>query len=172
VIKWGERRARTRQVLTAADMIGRVLDGYRVARDVREHRIVTEWRQIVGERIATRTWPDGLKNGVLWVRVANSAWLQELSFLRDEVASRTNEHLGPPQLVAEVKFHIGSRRGRDPDDAVASLARRLAPRPRKRVRKFPPATPETLERIDAETAGVDDPDLRTAIRDVRRKIGL
>lgn len=171
-MKRSERRARHRRTEHAASLIHHVLDGYKVSRDVREHRVVTEWRAMVGDRLAARTWPDGLRDGVLWVRVANSAWMQELGFLREALIGTLNAHLGRPPLVKELKFHLGARRATSGDDAVAALAHRLAPRPRTRKRKFAPATDETLQTIERETSAVEDDELRAALRDFRRRIGM
>src|SRR5262245_57443290 len=46
------------------------------------------WRRAVGERIASRTEPGRLRNGVLTVHAASSAWAQELTFLMPEILAR------------------------------------------------------------------------------------
>lgn len=156
----------------AADAVAEVLGRSGAAGAIREHRLVTMWTEIVGERVAARAWPDGLRDGVLWVRAANSAWMHELSFLREPITERANALVGPPPLVREVRFHLGRPRDEDDrDDVVAALSRRLRPS-RKSTPARPAPSPEALARIDAETARVEDPELRDAIRTLRRKLGL
>jgi hypothetical protein len=152
-----------------------ILKKYGAQKPVREHRLVTGWREIVGERVAARAWPDGLKDGALYVRVANSAWLHELSFLRDVVAERANQLVGPPTLVREVRFHLGGRRAADAeteDDVVAELSRQAYRRRRPPPRTFPPPSQATLDRIDQETSAILDPDLRETLRILRRRLGM
>jgi predicted nucleic acid-binding Zn ribbon protein len=165
------RARRTRGVPTpAAELVRSVLKRYGVEGAVREHRIVTEWESIVGDRVAARAWPDGLKNGVLFVRVTNSSWLQELGFLREALARAANEVVGAP-LVREVRLHLGARPGAVGDDLVAALAAQRRPRARPRPPR-PAPTAAALARIDRETAAVEDADLRAVMRDVRRRLGL
>jgi predicted nucleic acid-binding Zn ribbon protein len=165
------RPPRRKQVEPAARLVRAVLAAHGIADEVREHRLVTQWAEVVGPRVAARTWPDGLSGGVLWVRVVSSSWLQELSFVRDAIAAQANQLLGAP-LVDEVRFHLGERRGNtDRGDVVAALARRPPSRPvRKRV--FTAAAGERLRAIEQETAAVEDREVRDAITALRRRIGL
>jgi hypothetical protein len=156
----------------AADVIASVLGRVGVVeRELREHRLLTHWAQVVGERVAQRSSPDGLSKGVLWVRVANPAWLHELSFLRAQVIERANQLVGDPPLVVDVKFHVGARTGADDDDALAPTVRirRSVARPRPLP---PPASGDRLARIEAEAAAVEDDELRAIIVDVRRRLDL
>lgn len=153
----------------ASQWLGGVLDRYGIQRELREHRLLSHWREVVGERVADRTNPDGLSGGVLWVRVHSSPWLNELSFLKDDIVRRANEVCGR-QLVREVRFHLGNRRA-SADDTLAPTVRIRRPPARERPLP-PPARGESLARIDAETEGVADPDLRAAIREARRKLDL
>ena len=157
----------------AVALVDAILKKYGAHKPVREHRLVTGWKEIVGDRVAARAWPDGLKDGVLFVRVVNSAWLHELSFLRDAVAERANALVGPPPLVREVRFHLGARRGEDlDDDLVAELSRRVAQLRRPAPRTLPPPSEATLALIDHETAAIGDPELRSTLRALRRRLGL
>src|SRR5687767_6975087 len=101
------RQRRRREVAPAEEAVADALAFAGLTEVVRAHRIVTEWRDMVGERIAARTWPDGLKDRVLWIRVASSAWLHELTLLRAQILAGIDAVLGAPPLVTELKFHIG-----------------------------------------------------------------
>ena len=165
----GKRPARrSRETAPAADAIAAVLSRTGLAAELRAHRIITEWRDMVGERIAARTWPDGLKDGVLWIRVASSAWLHELTLLRAQILSGICKVLGDPPLVTELRFHLGVRKQVDADDVLAiaqqARSRRRRPAPRSLP---PPATGAAAERIDRETSSIADPELRALIKSVR-----
>jgi hypothetical protein len=163
-------RRRRGSTARAGELVRGVLVRYGVEGAVREHRLVTEWETIVGPRVAARAWPDGLKHGVLYVRVTNSAWLHELGFLREAFAREANRVVGHPPLVKEVRLHLGARRGDDADDLVAALAARQRPRAAPRPRPVPSSA--ELQRIDRESDRVHDIELRAVIRDVRRRLGL
>jgi Dna[CI] antecedent DciA-like protein len=164
----GRRSGRARR---AGDALGDLLGRHGVARELREHRILARWRDVVGETLAERTYPDGLERGVLWVRVKNSSWLHQLSFLRDDMVARIARELGDPPLVREVRFHIGPRERIADDDALAPTVRtRRAP---ARFREPPPpADGERLARIEREAGAVHDPDLRETILEIRRRWDL
>lgn len=165
------RGDRAQKPAPAASLVEEVLSRYGVATQVREHRIVTRWHDVVGERVASRAWPDGLHQGVLFVRVVSSSWMHELSFLRDAIRERVCEVAGA-NLVREVRFHVGARRPDDiaADDVVAALARRRPRRPAGRPRPTPSRA--ELAHIDAELARVEDPALRAALRELRYKLGV
>ena len=48
----------------------------------------------MGEKIAANTRATAIRNGVLYVDVSSSVWMQELGLLRDRIAEQLNEHLG------------------------------------------------------------------------------
>lgn len=165
--RWRWKWAPTEGRATANDAIARIVKRYGCARDIREHRIATHWREIVGELVASRTWPDGLDSGVLWVEVKSSSWLHQLSFLKDEILTRANQVVGDPPLVREVRFHLGARRGGGDD--VLSTTRRIRRQPAELNQPPPPAAGARLEEIKREAAAVQDPELRELIVSVRRR---
>ncbi|MCB9572894.1 MAG: DUF721 domain-containing protein [Kofleriaceae bacterium] len=159
---------RVKQVQPAADAVAAALAQAGLGAPVREHRLITEWREMVGERVAARTWPDGLKHGVLWVRVASSSWLHELTLLRGRILDGIHAVLGEPRLVEDLRFHLGARKQVDDDDLVAraATARRRRPPPPPPPRP-PPATGAARARIEQDTAAIADDELRALIRKVR-----
>lgn len=165
------RSRRGARHIRSADLLTALLDRHGIARELREHRILARWRDIVGPSLADRTWPDGLDRGVLWVRVKNSSWLHQLSFLRDDLVVRLNRELGDPPLLQDIRFHVGARRLISDDDALAptlKIRRALA-----RERQPPPAaTAARLEQIEREAGTVRDEELRSIILDVRRRWNL
>ena len=161
-----DRKRRRKEVSPAGTVISELLQDYRLAEGIRRHRVMLEWPELVGPRVAARTRPSPVQEGgVLWVRVSNSSWLHQLSFLRNELLARINERLGDPPLVTDLRLHIGQR-SRSGDDQ----ARPERPRPRQRHSQPlpPPAAGERLAEIEAETACIDDEELRAVITEARR----
>ncbi len=69
-----------------------------------ENRLRRDWVSIVGEPIASNTWPDQIRYKKLYLLVHNSVWLHQLTFLK-------------PTLIQ--KLNAGSRRGIHHRDCVA-----------------------------------------------------
>jgi hypothetical protein len=165
------RPRRARRAQRASDVIGGLLGKHGIARELREHRILARWREIVGETLADRTFPDGLERGVLWVRVKNSSWLHQLSFVKDDLLVQIAKELGDPPIVRELRFHIGPREKVGADDSLAPTVRiRRAP---PRQREAPPAaTGAKLDAIKHEADAISDDELRDIVLDVRRRWNL
>ncbi len=54
-------------------------------------KAVVLWEEVVGAKVARRAKAEAVRGGILFVRVANSTWLQELSLLKEEIIA--NEDL-------------------------------------------------------------------------------
>jgi predicted nucleic acid-binding Zn ribbon protein len=146
----------------ASAAVAAALELHGITDQVRAGRVLTEWSELVGARIAQRTRPDGVVDRVLWVEVATSAWLHELTLLRSQLLAGLRERLGEPALFDELKFRLAGQRRRDP---VTLRGPRQPARPARPVP--PPATGAARERIVREAAAVDDDELRELIARVR-----
>jgi hypothetical protein len=122
-------------------------------------RVVAEWASIVGEHFAARSLPErvtrppgGQDGGTLHVRVASGALAVELQHLE-------------PLIVERINTYFGYR-------AVARLKLTHGPIPEHRTER---ASPRILTSADEATieglaAGVDDPALRQALRDLGKRL--
>lgn len=153
---------RTLGFALAADAVATVLRLHGIADVVRAERLVTEWTELVGPKIAQRTRPDGVNDRILWIEVATSAWLQELNLLRPQLLANLVARLGEPRLFDDLKFRLAGRRHRN---AVVMPQGRRPPAPQKPLP--PPASGAAREAIVREVATVDDVELRDLIARVR-----
>jgi predicted nucleic acid-binding Zn ribbon protein len=147
---------------TAREAVGDALEFRGITDAVRGERLLAEWLDFVGQRIAARTRPDGIYDRVLVIEVASSAWLHELNLLRAQILAGLLERVGEPRLFDELKFKIAGRNNRR---AVPAHSRPAAPRPA--VPEPIPATGLAREQIVRETEAIDDADLRELVRRVR-----
>ncbi len=108
---------------------------------------VREWRLAVGARIADRTRPVSLEKGVLVVRVATSAWANELQMLAPELVARLRIR---GYAIDNLRFRVGSL------DIIEK------PPERRIARKVPPPVPLGPE-LAKDVAGVPDDELRDII---------
>ena len=157
----GSRPPRTFGAEPAARAIASALAFHGISDAVRAERLITEWTELVGPKIAQRTRPDGIFHRILHIEVATSAWLQELNLLRPQLLAGLVERLGEPRLFDDLKFKIAGR---------SSKSRVVVPRPRDTPREKPlppPASGVARESIVREVAAVDDEELRELIARVR-----
>jgi predicted nucleic acid-binding Zn ribbon protein len=55
--------------------------------------IALNWQDVVGELLAERSTPVKYEHHVLFVRVSNPTWMQELVLIKDKVMERLNRTL-------------------------------------------------------------------------------
>ena len=67
-----------------------VLDALGLAQGVERHSVFREWEQRLGPEIARAAHPHRVDGDTLIVRVATSAWLNELSLRQGELLRRLN----------------------------------------------------------------------------------
>jgi len=157
------RPPRARAVTHAREAIRAALDFHRITDEVRGERVVTEWTELVGPRIAERTRPDRIVDRVLWIEVATSAWLHELTLLKPQLLRGLLDRLGEPTLFDDLRMRLAGGSRRDAVTVPPGRRRPAAPAP-------PPPRPATgaaREAIVREVAAVDDDELRELIARVR-----
>lgn len=93
---------------------GRVTDALRQVvqridpdRRLPAYRVWTFWADVVGPAVAARAEPASFRDGVLSVRVAGAAWMQELQFMQTELRERLNARLGAP-LIRDIYLVSGA----------------------------------------------------------------
>jgi predicted nucleic acid-binding Zn ribbon protein len=70
------------------------------------YRVWTFWADAVGATVAAHAEPASFRDGVLSVRVAGAAWMQELQFMKDELRASLNARLDRP-LIRDIYFVSG-----------------------------------------------------------------
>ena len=106
------------------------------------HISLAEWQRAVGARLAQKTLPERLSDGLLTVRVPSSAWAQELSLLSDVVAERLR---AAGHGVQRMRFQVHAS-SQAPERPLTTVRRAELP---ARLR-------ESIEQVE-------DPELRRAI---------
>jgi predicted nucleic acid-binding Zn ribbon protein len=86
-------------------LVGQLLSRLGLDRRLQEQRAVAVWPEVVGPVVAAQARAVTVREGVLFVDVASSVWMQELGLLRDGIAARLNAHLGAP-LVRKIVLSI------------------------------------------------------------------
>ena len=86
-------------------VLGRVLDNLGLSREMTGWQAVEAWPNLVGPRVARHARAVAFRHGTLHVEVEGSAWMQELTFLKPDLARRINQHLGS-ELVRDVRLSL------------------------------------------------------------------
>ena len=71
-----------------------------------ENRLRRNWVSIVGEPIASNTWPDPIRYKKLYLLVHNSVWLHQLTFLKPTLLHKLNGVAGG-ELVTDIVLRVG-----------------------------------------------------------------
>jgi predicted nucleic acid-binding Zn ribbon protein len=84
---------------------------------VKEKTAKVFWAEIVGEKTASVTIVDNVRDGVLYVTCRDSIWAQQLHFLRPVLIEKLNERLGKG-VIKEIRLSgVGFRKGQKREDA-------------------------------------------------------
>lgn len=71
-----------------------------------ELRLQHQWRNLVGEPMASHTWPSQIRFKKLYLIVRNSVWLQQLTFLKPALLAKLQAEAGP-ELVTDIVGRVG-----------------------------------------------------------------
>jgi hypothetical protein len=74
-----------------SEVLPEVLDGLKLSEKLIEQKAILLWSRVVGKEVKKHTNPYSIENGILVVLVDNSAWMNELTFLRTEIVKKLNE---------------------------------------------------------------------------------
>ena len=118
---------------------------------IQEQKILDLWGDSVGEAIAERTQPMRIQNGVLYVKVNNSVWMQELQFMKGLISQKIQGQSGN-KFFHDIHFFIGEID--PPEEGVREKKKRSRKRPLRDVSQ------EERERIDEKLSCIPDLELR------------
>ena len=68
-----------------------LLDELKLSDKIIEQKAILLWDRAMGKEIKKHTKPYNIEDGLLVVLVDNSAWMNELTFLRTEIIKKLNE---------------------------------------------------------------------------------
>ncbi len=92
------------------DPFGTILSGLAKRLGLQSHlfelRLQQQWTELVGEPIASHTWPQHIRFKKLYLLVRNSIWLQQLTYLKPTLIAKLNERAGA-ELVTDIAFRVG-----------------------------------------------------------------
>lgn len=155
-MRQGPRHAKNLSPASAA--VASWLGSQELAQALRPHMAKARWEGVVGPQVAGVTQVEAVRDGVLFVRVKNSVWANELALLKDDMVRRLNLALGG-RVITDIHFKGGGlRRGAKPAEKPV----RELPSEADLARIVPSA--EALARIGAATQRITEDRLRARIQ--------
>lgn len=164
-----ERYPRQRKEITIEQLLGRLIADHGLTDAVRERCVLVFWREIAGVRIADRTQPMSITNGVLKLATKTSVLVHELQFFKKKLVEDINAWilanqvwLGAKPIVTDIRVTIGTVKSAE----TASLGRQQQ-RHLQRLRPTIEISEADRSEILVATSAVEDPELRAMIERVR-----
>lgn len=71
-----------------------------------EYSVWPVWNDIVGDIIARNAQPEKIRQGTLFVKVSSHVWMQQLQYMKDQIADKLNQKLGA-DVVKNIFFYVG-----------------------------------------------------------------
>lgn len=88
---------RTRRPSAVSSVVASTLSRIRADKEVDKYLSLQRWPDVVGDSLAQVTHPEKIVRNILYVRVPDNIWVQELSMRKGELLKRLFEQkFGPP----------------------------------------------------------------------------
>ncbi len=94
---------RTRGMAPGFSAVNSFLQSQELASMLRPHLAKVHWEGVVGPQVAGVTQVESVRDGVLFVRVKNSVWANELTLLKEDMLRRLNSKLGG-RVLTDIHF--------------------------------------------------------------------
>jgi predicted nucleic acid-binding Zn ribbon protein len=94
---------KTRGMAPASGAVNNFLLSQELAQALRPHLAKVHWAGVVGPQVAGVTQVEAVRDGVLFVRVKNSVWANELTLLKEDMIRRLNSKLGG-RILTDIHF--------------------------------------------------------------------
>jgi len=89
------------------EQIGKILTkslkSLQIDRRIKEESIVLKWERLVGERIASKANPIRIEDSILFVRVMNASWRNELFFMKRKIIEELNQSV-KDNVIKDIVF--------------------------------------------------------------------
>ena len=71
------------------------------------HRVFEFWNAVVGREIAAVAQPSVIRGHILWVRVTEPVWMQQLHLQKTLLLEKINQHLRGEE-ISDIRFQLNS----------------------------------------------------------------
>lgn len=148
------------------EVLGESFTSLNISAKVAEFRVRKMWPSLVGATIAEKAEPVRLIGSTLYVNVSSSAWMTELTYLKEDLLKKIDDSLGtensaqPRPLIEDIIFRTGPVKG-----PGASTGTSTGNRPAQKRK----VTPQECAFIEETSSGLRDPTLRALVSRTMKK---
>ena len=86
-----------------AEVIRQYLQEMQIERKIKEVGLTSEWEEVVGKIIASKTEKITIRDGIMYVHIRSSVVKSELMMIREELVKALNEKAGE-ELIKGIVF--------------------------------------------------------------------
>lgn len=88
---------------TLANTMDALIQNFGWQSKVAEAELFSNWKELVGDRVAESSFPEDLSKGILTVRCKSTAWATQLRLMGNDILVKIGERL-PDLEVKELRF--------------------------------------------------------------------
>ena len=149
------RKKQKAQLLPIGEVLFSILKRKGMTSKIEENALLKIWPKAVGPQIASKTKPDCLRGGTLFVKTVSSVWVQQLHFIKGEILDKLNQ-LSGKSAIKGIRFSVGHTLAAEIDEKDTSLAKKTVLKKRDK------------EMIAKCTESLSDPELADVLKRVMR----
>ena len=122
------------------------------------HRVFQFWNSTVGKEIAAVAQPSIIRGHVLWVKVADSVWMQQLHLQKMLLLEKINQQLND-EKINDIRFQLNSA---------------LAPPPEPELTKSKPVflDKKKEQEFDKLISSLDNEELKASLKSLWMKMQM
>ena len=152
------KRVQPAKLQKIGDILQKALKRHHIPLRLEDQGLQKIWLEVVGPKTAAYTRPDAIKRDILFVKVANSVWMQQLHFLKQDILEKINrEYKNNP--IKNIFFSI--------DEMAASVMKKdNPPSPDREISVLKSRDKKIIEK---SIASITDEELRDILRRVMTK---
>jgi predicted nucleic acid-binding Zn ribbon protein len=94
---------RTGHISRFGDALESTLREHELKEPLRPRKAAAIWAEVVGPEIAAASFAEGVRGGVLFVRVRSNVWSNELTFYKQDIITRLNRRVGG-DVISDIHF--------------------------------------------------------------------
>ncbi len=149
-------RKHSGRVEKAAEILRSLLVGKKWQHRINLHQVFLFWNEVVGRAIAAHAEPEVIRGSVLWIKVSDSVWMQQLHLQKMLLLEKINERLQGDKL-SDLRFHLDVHSGTPAEE----------PQIKPRKKKNAAALPRELENM---ISLLESKDTQEALRRLWQKV--
>jgi len=82
-----------------SSIIRRILAGKGLSAGVKQGEVLIRWEEIVGDRIAQNAEAYAIESGILFLKVPDSTWRNELALMKESLVEKVNTFFGEERIT-------------------------------------------------------------------------